>query len=270
MIIGIVGYGYVGQAVREAHKHSDEILIKDPKYPDSVNYTDLTKCDAIYVCVPSPAVDPGLEDGRCDSSILELVLKELLFVLINKQIPIICKTTAPPSVYVRLQKQYPNIVHVPEFLTAANNIRDYQNAEFWAMGGDSKWIMEAKKIMQRGIRTSAFPANYVSMPIQTAALFKYMMNSYLAMKVTFMNEFKQLADTQGSSWNDIQYLIKLDNRIGSTHTDVPGADGKYGWGGACFPKDIAAIITEANDKGLDFELMDRVESINKKHRNKNG
>lgn len=266
MSIGIIGYGYVGQAVAEAHKHTDKILIKDPKYPDSVSYPDLLDCEAIFVCVPSPCVDPTLEDGRCDTSILEQVLKELLFVLINNPIPIICKTTAPPSVYVRLQKQYPNIVHVPEFLTAANNIKDYQNSEFWAMGGEHKWTKEAKKIMQRGRRTAPFPANFVSMPIQTAALFKYMMNSYLAMKVTFMNEFKQLADAQGSSWNDIEYLIKLDNRIGPTHIQVPGPDGQKGWGGACFPKDVAAIITEAIDKGLDFELMQRVESINKIHR----
>lgn len=268
MIIGIIGHGYVGQAVHEAHKYNDKILIKDPKYPDSVEYKDLTKCDAIYVCVPSPCVDPTLEDGRCDSSILEQVLKELLFVLINKQIPIICKTTAPPSVYVRLQKEYPNIVHVPEFLTAANNIRDYQNTGYWPVGGDPYWCVKAKAVIQRGERTSSFPANFVNMPIQTAALFKYMMNSYLAMKVTFMNEFKQLADAEDASWNDIQYLLKLDDRIGPTHTDVPGTDGQYGWGGTCFPKDIAAIITEAIDKGLDFELMQRVETINKTHRKK--
>ena len=266
MRIGIIGHGYVGQAVAEAHKYSDEILIKDPKYPDSVSYTDLVGCDAIYVCVPSPCVDPTLEDGRCDSSILEQVLKELLFVLINKPIPIICKTTAPPSVYVRLQKEYPNIVHVPEFLRASNNIIDYQNTEYWPVGGDSYWCTQAKEVIRRGRSYGPNDANYVNMPIQTAALYKYMMNSYLAMKVTFMNEFKQLADAEGASWNDIQYLIKLDTRIGQTHTNVPGADGQYGWGGACFPKDVAAIITEAIDKGLDFELLQRVESINKIHR----
>ena len=50
--------------------------------------------------------------------------------------------------------------------------------------------------------------------------------------------------------------------------DVPGPDGQDGWGGGCFPKDVAAIIEEAIDLGVDFELMDRVESINKKHRRK--
>ena len=102
--------------------------------------------------------------------------------------------------------------------------------------------------------------------IQTASLYKYMMNSYLATKVTFMNDFKLLADAEGVVWNDLKYLSTADSRIGNTHMDVPGPDGQYGWGGGCFPKDIAAIIMEAIDKNVDFELLDRVETINKKHR----
>jgi len=108
----------------------------------------------------------------------------------------------------------------------------------------------------------------IIVPIKVAALYKYMMNSYLAMKVTFMNDFKELADAEGVDFKDLKYLANNDDRIGYTHMDVPGPDGQYGWGGGCFPKDVAAIIEEAIDLGVDFELMDRVESINKKHRRK--
>jgi UDPglucose 6-dehydrogenase len=93
-----------------------------------------------------------------------------------------------------------------------------------------------------------------------------MMNSYLATKVTFMNEFQQLAEAEGVNWDELCSLSTYDMRIGRTHMDVPGPDGEYGWGGSCFPKDIAAIIEEAIDHDLDFELLQRVESINKKHR----
>jgi UDPglucose 6-dehydrogenase len=102
--------------------------------------------------------------------------------------------------------------------------------------------------------------------IKVAALYKYMMNSYLAMKVTFMNDFKALADAEGIEFKDLKYLANHDDRIGYTHMDVPGPDGEYGWGGGCFPKDVSAIIMEAIDKNVDFELMDRVETINRKHR----
>jgi UDPglucose 6-dehydrogenase len=107
---------------------------------------------------------------------------------------------------------------------------------------------------------------FIVVPIKTAALYKYMMNSYLATKVTFMNDFKNLADAEGVDIKDLKYLAGHDDRIGYTHMDVPGPDGQYGWGGGCFPKDIAAIITEAIDLKVDFELLDRVETINKKHR----
>ena len=84
-----------------------------------------------------------------------------------------------------------------------------------------------------------------------------------------MNDFKTLADAEGISFEDLTALTKYDTRIGHSHMRVPGPDGEYGWQGGCFPKDVAAIIEEAIDLNVDFELMDRVESINKKHRRKN-
>lgn len=263
MRIGIIGMGYVGGAIAWAHQGVD-MVIRDPKLPNSAGLDEFNNCDAIYVCVPSPCVDPKLEDGRCDTSILETVLKELLFTLINKQIPIICKTTAPPSVYARLQKEYPNIVYAPEFLTAANSLMDYINTEHVILGGDYDWCVKARKIIQLGLPLPQ--EKFTITDIKAAALFKYMMNSYLATKVTFMNEFYQLADQSGVEWDDIKYLAARDSRIGTTHMNVPGPDGQFGWGGACFPKDVAAIITEAIDRGVDLELLDRVETINRKHR----
>ena len=263
MRIGIIGFGYVGGAIAWAHRDQD-IIIRDPKLKASADLNKFVDCDAVFVCVPSPCVDSTLENGKCDTSILEQTLKELLFVLINKQIPIICKTTAPPSVYARLQKEYPNIVHCPEFLTAANNLTDYMNTEYFVLGGQYDWCVRAREIIHLGV--SVTHDRFIITDIKTAALYKYMMNSYLATKVTFMNDFKLLADAEGIDWNDVKTLITYEDRIGKSHMDVPGPDGQFGWGGACFPKDIAAIIEESIELGLDFELMQRVESINKKHR----
>jgi UDPglucose 6-dehydrogenase len=95
-----------------------------------------------------------------------------------------------------------------------------------------------------------------------------MMNSYLATKVTFMNDFKSLADAEDVNWGDLLQASVHDNRIGDTHMNVPGPDGQYGWGGGCFPKDVAAITMEAIDLTVDFELLDRVETINVRHRRK--
>lgn len=258
-IIGIIGYGYVGQAVAYAHS-KDKLIIRDPKLPNSADLNDFLDCDSIYVCVPSPST----EDGHCDASILEQTLKDLLFNNIKKPIPIICKTTATPSIYKRLLELYPNIVHVPEFLTAANHTVDYVKTRYFVLGGNQDWRCSAKDIIQSSVKLT--DRAFIEVSIETAAFYKYMMNSYLATKVTFMNEFKQLADKTGVHWESIRTLVERDNRIGSTHMQVPGPDGKHGWGGACFPKDIAAIINEAIDLDLDFELMQRVETLNNKHR----
>jgi UDPglucose 6-dehydrogenase len=260
MRIGIIGFGYVGQAIGWSYQHKAELVIRDPKLADSASLNQLTSCDAIFVCVPSPTT----QDGHCDTSILEDTLKELLFVNINIQIPIISKVTAPPSVYARLQQEYPNLVYCPEFLTASNNITDYTNARYFVLGGNYDWCVKAREVIRLGVQL--VHDQFTIVDIKTASLYKYMMNCYLATKVTFMNDFKLLADAEGIEWADLKYLANVDNRIGTTHMDVPGPDGQYGWGGGCFPKDVSAIIMEAIDLGADFELLDRVETINKKHR----
>jgi len=82
-----------------------------------------------------------------------------------------------------------------------------------------------------------------------------------------MNEFYKLAQVDGIDWNKIKEVASYDDRIGMTHMDVPGSDGNYGWGGACFPKDVSAIISEAKSCGLNLKLLENVVNINKEHRN---
>jgi nucleotide sugar dehydrogenase len=259
MKIGIIGFGFVGQAIGWAYRNHD-LVIRDPKLKDSASLDKFTDRDGIFICVPSPST----EDGHCDSSVLESVLKELLFVNINRQIPLISKTTAPPSVYKSLQEQYPNLVHVPEFLTQANAVHDYANADYCVIGGDYDWAVKARTVIVEGRKLTH--DKHIITPIETAALYKYMMNSYLATKVTFMNDWNKIAKASGVELGDLSHLSSHDHRIGTTHMEVPGPDGEYGWGGACFPKDVAAIQMEALDLGIELELLGRVEDINKKHR----
>jgi nucleotide sugar dehydrogenase len=258
--IGIIGFGFVGGAVGWAYKNID-LVIRDPKLQDSASLDKFVDRDAIFICVPSPST----EDGHCDASILKQVLKELLFVTIqNPNVLLISKTTAPPSVYKQLQQEYSNLVYVPEFLTQANANTDYANANYCVIGGQYDYAVRAREILTAGRRLTH--DKHIIVPIETASLYKYMMNSYLATKVTFMNDFKKIADAEGVDIKDLAYLALRDDRIGSTHMEVPGPDGHYGWGGACFPKDIAAIQMEALDLGTELELLGRVEDINKKHR----
>lgn len=259
MKIGIIGLGYVGSAIAEAHK-SDQLIIRDPKLENSAPIHKFNDCDGIYVCVPSPS----LPDGHCDTSILESVLKELTFANIAKDKVIISKVTAPPGIYEKLIVQCPNLVYCPEFLTANNHIDDYINASYFIFGGNPEWCGRARDIVRHAVPMPTEKLLFTD--IKSAALYKYMMNSYLATKVTFMNDFAKLAKTYDIEWDNVSTLSLWDERIGYTHMKVPGPDGDYGWGGACFPKDVAAIRMEALDRGTELELLGRVEDINRKHR----
>jgi UDPglucose 6-dehydrogenase len=255
MKIGILGLGYVGSAV--AHTHRNQLLvIRDPKLGDkSASIDEIKSCDAVYFCVPTPM----LEDGHCDDSYVRSVLVDLT----GYDKVIIGKSTVPPGVYQELQKQHPNLVHAPEFLTAANATIDYETSTWVLVGGQDHWIDDAIKV----ISSSTIAAtHYHKTNIGTASLFKYIANSFMATKVTFMNDIYHLANHLGIEWNEIKEIAKNDPRLGTTHWDVPGPDGEFGFGGACFPKDVAAIVEHGLELGITLELLDRVEALNKKQR----
>lgn len=258
MKIGIVGYGYVGSAIGSSFLDHD-VIIHDPKIPISVPKSSMLGCDGIFICVPSPETN----NGHCDSSILENTLKDLLLVNIKNPIPLICKTTAPPSVYGRLHQEHPNLVYCPEFLTARNHIQDYINTETFILGGTIEYCELARDIISK---STVANKQFLMTDVKGASLFKYMMNSYLATKVSFMNDYKMLADAENIDWSTIKELSKYDHRIGNSHMDVPGPDGEYGWGGVCFPKDTSAIIAEAKALEVDLELLSFVKTLNSKHR----
>ena len=97
--------------------------------------------------------------------------------------------------------------------------------------------------------------NYIHTDPTTAELIKYMNNTFFATKVSFMNEFKILADKLGVDWETAVWGFASDHRLWDSHLDVPGPDGKLGFGGTCFPKDINAIIDVANNKEVDMKVL---------------
>jgi UDPglucose 6-dehydrogenase len=200
-----------------------------------------------------------LENGHCDDSFVKSVLAELADY--NKII--ICKSTVPPGIYAQLEEKYSNIVHAPEFLTAANATSDYESSTWVLVGGKANNIENAIDIISK---STIAATHYHKTNITTASLFKYLANSFMATKVTFMNHFYQLAQHVDVNWQDVKDIATNDPRLGNSHWDVPGPDGKFGFGGACFPKDVAAICKHARDIGASLELLEQVEVINKQQR----
>ena len=249
--IGIIGLGFVGTAIRDAYDMSMTELIlidSDPRKLCSGTYDELKEAEAVFICVPSP-MGPG---GQCDISILESVLKNIRSVGYDNVI--ISKVTAVPSEYERLQAEYSNLIHIPEFLTAANATSEYVNETDAIIGGKiTAYQREAQRIIslaQKDLKNIAFCT------IGEAALAKYIINTYLATKVVFMNEMYQLAQSCGYDWRKMRILIDVDERIGKSHTRVPGPDGTFGFGGMCFPKDVAALLHFAKQQNIPMNILE--------------
>jgi UDPglucose 6-dehydrogenase len=244
--IGIIGHGFVGEAIASSVIPPYELIIRDPAKGFNATYDELKMCEAIFVCVPSPA-DLA---GNCDTSILEDVVSQLK----DYTGVIISKVTAPPSVYEDLASRHNNLVYIPEFLTAEHNITDYQSTTWSIVGGEvGAYVREAARIikfLQPGIRHLEFCS------IGEASLIKYIINTFLATKVIFMNDMHQLAEKHGYNWRTISTLASMDKRIGDSHMKVPGPDGQYGFGGMCFPKDTSAIANYAKSLGIALNVLE--------------
>lgn len=245
--IGIIGLGFVGNAVRHAMEDQCELICVDNDASKTTHkFSDLANCEGIFICVPSPQDS----NGRCDTSILESVLAQLS----DYSGVIISKCTAPPVVYQQLNKQYKNLVHAPEFLTAKNAVQDYANGQFSIIGGSvMAYMRDAERIIKIG-QSSIKSTKFCT--IGEASLAKYTINSFLATKVTFMNELYQLATKLGLDYNVIENAISLDYRIGPSHMRVPGPDGQFGFGGACFPKDTSALLKFAEEQDVQLNVLD--------------
>lgn len=243
--IGIVGLGFVGSAIRNSYD-SFSLTLLDPAKGHNATYQELMECEGIFICVPSPQA----EDGSCDTSILESVLENLK----GYKGVIISKCTVPPAVYERLGKQYTNLVHAPEFLTAANANVDYLSGTFAFIGSSAlAYGREAERLIRGG---QCNLKNVIHCSLGEASLAKYVINSFLATKVIFMNEIHNLSNQLGLDYKKVAQMVSLDERIGKSHMQVPGPDGAFGFGGMCFPKDTSALLKFAEEVSASMNVLE--------------
>lgn len=257
MTIGIIGVGFVGNAVLNSLKNQ-RLEINDPAKGYNSTYDVLKTCEAIFVCVPSPSK----QDGSCDTSILEDVLQKLK----DYRGVILSKVTAPPGVYSVLQEKYPQLIYIPEFLTANNASDDYAKTKKFIIGGNVlAYQNEAVRIMKYSHNAATF--SYCT--IEEASFVKYTINAFLAIKVSFMNEMYDVAEAANLAWDTVENLVMFVDRerIGSSHMSVPGPDGSRGFGGMCFPKDTAGLLNYAKTIGIKMNILNTAIEKNRSLRN---
>jgi UDPglucose 6-dehydrogenase len=255
--IAIIGYGFVGKAVEFGFKNSsNEIMIVDP-YKGYYNIDDLRPFNPefVFVCVPTPMGD----NGSIDASTISNVTK----ILHDIDCTVIIKSTITPDIIFDLFSKK-NFVYNPEFLTERNAFEDFLKPKFHVLGGDAEYTEKVKNLYT--YNSNCNPAPFHLMRPEEASLVKYGINSFLAMKVVWFNQWKDLVESVGARYNVVSNSIGEDDRIGHSHMKVPGIDGKRGFGGSCFPKDTSAIFNYAKENDVDMSVLLEVMIANAKYR----
>lgn len=259
-MIGIIGKGFVGSAIASAYKKQD-IKFYDPAIDGSVNsISDLLDCEAIFICLPSPQC----EDGSCNYGYVDYALSVLYRAKYSGLV--IGKSTVPYFVYTNYSFCGLNVVFIPEFLRAATAVEDYNSLEYMIVGTDNNNLIEQVKIICQERIEHSRPIKFKGVTIKEACLVKYFENSFLATKVSLMNEFRDLTVAMNANWENVISALTMDSRICPDHTQVPGPDGKFGWGGHCLPKDTSALLYIANESGIKLATLEAAIMSNKKYR----
>ena len=248
--VGIIGHGFVGQATGILGQSKLVKLFVYDIQPEKCiplgnSMRDLTSlCEVIFICLPTPM---KLSNGSCDLHLIEETVNTLRCELGYKK-AIIVRSTVPPGTCQRL-----NVFHMPEYLTEKNWRDDFRRTQVWQLGvplGNGimhpiECVLKIQNILfecwdQMIIDSFTLQIDETSVT-ETA---KYMRNAMLAVRVSLCNEFERFCQSEHIDYEAVRQLVTQDPRIGTAHTQVPGPDGKRGFGGTCLVKDAKAIMYE--------------------------
>lgn len=241
--------------------HLDVIFERNIKQDRLHFTTDLASAvrdaEIIFLALPTP---PG-EDGSADLSYVLGVAKELGNLITDYKV-IVDKSTVPVGTadkveaVIKAETQIPfAVVSNPEFLREGFAVDDFLNPDRVVVGtSDPKAIQIMKELYQPFIR-DGHPL--IIMDEKSAELTKYAANSFLATKITFMNEVANFCEIVGADVDKVREGIGSDSRIGHRFL-YPG----IGFGGSCFPKDVSALLKSGNEVGYKFSIIDAVLKVN--------
>lgn len=212
---------------------------------------DLLQNEFIFLCLPTPQA----EDGRAELAAIYEVAESVKSSLSSKAI-VVNKSTVPVGTSKVLSeiigREDVEVVSNPEFLREGSAIEDFLKPDRIIIGADA---------MEASDRVAELYSNLESPIIQvdcaSAETVKYATNSFLAMKVSFVNALAAVCELVGADIDSVAKGLGTDNRVGSKFLQ-PGP----GWGGSCFPKDMQALVKLASDSGYKFELLEAVVDAN--------
>ena len=257
--IGIIGRGFVGSAVQFGFSPNvgcdTEVRVYDKDASKSTHslYDTVNNSDYIFLSVPTPSNI----DGSMNIDILESALQDIQNINKRSGNIILIRSTVTPGTTTKLARNFTKLIigFNPEFLTERSAKFDFINQSRFILGGRKRNTAKVAKLFKWRFGDS-IPV--IETNFNTAEMIKYMNNCFFATKVSFMNEMKLLADASNVDWNMAVEGFIRDGRIGHSHMSVPGPDGKLGFGGSCFPKDIQAMIHFAKELSIFPNVLEGV------------
>jgi UDPglucose 6-dehydrogenase len=246
--VGIIGFGFVGESQAFAFAPVADIKIFDIDINKRTHdLEDVLNQDYVFVCIPTPMRVDGTQD---------LSLVEGFFHQVDKfkanPIYILKSTVLPGTTKMLADKFRLDIVFCPEFLTEKTAKLDMLTQSRIVLGGELTLVEEIQEMFEARFGKK----HYIITDSTSAELIKYMSNNFLTVKTAFFNEYYDLVKELEGNWDQIVEGVVADPRIGNSHTQVPGHDGKRGFGGSCFPKDINAIIEFSKALGVEMNTLE--------------
>lgn len=256
MKLGIIGGGFVGKATYLLKCKNIDIITYDIQEelcsPLGTTMTDICVCDIIFISVPTPMQ----KNGSCYLKIIESVLEEIKkYVNLSNKL-VVLRSTVP----VGISDKY-NCYFMPEFLTEKNFENDFINNKNWIFGlknteQDEKFKESINFLINNCCDEGAIKSREIKfVKNKEAELIKLFSNNFLAVKVSFCNEIYKFCEKMDINYENIANIAASDPRIGSSHISVPGHDGRFGYGGTCFPKDTHNLYYQMITNGVDSRII---------------
>jgi len=254
-MIGIVGNGFVGNAVHQNLKDKVSCKVFDVdenKSPNTLDDVLLQKF--IFVCLPTPMKI----SGECDLSILDNFFQNLPQ---DVEGTFVIKSTVPIGTTKKYSKDY-KVIHNPEFLTARNAVEDFKNSERNIIGGERELCEKFAEFFH-----SIFPhiPNIITTSDESETI-KYFSNTFLSLKVAYFNKMYDFCEKLDMNYETVCNGVTSDSRIGKSHSKVPGIDGDRGFGGTCFPKDLNSLTIQMESNGINADVLKSVWTYNQQIR----
>jgi UDPglucose 6-dehydrogenase len=215
--------------------------------------------DAVFIAVGTPS---RRGDGHADLTYLFAAAEDIAHSLTANAV-VVTKSTVPVGTGRRLQQLFAKlrpdltieVASNPEFLREGSAIEDFLRPDRVVVGVETPHAKQVLDRLYRPLNLSQTPVLFTS--IETAELIKYATNSFLATKVTFINEMADLCEKVGADVKDVAHGLGLDRRIGNKFLH-PGP----GYGGSCFPKDTMALLRIAEEANVPQRIVESVVSVN--------